>query len=366
MKTAKKLIMVILAIGSIISYAATPIITVQIHWDSSIGESKAWYVGGKKASDSNPGTKKAPFATISKAAKLLKEGDTCYIRSGIYRETIVPENSGSEGKPIVFTSDGNVDVTISGNDKVKGKWTFYSGKIYKKSIVLPVRGYNDAITGNTSLLANQVFVDGKMMIEARWPNIADSDDLLNRADFRPILKDRWIRGATLTDASIPEISGGWTGGTIWFLGWYVPGSSTISASSPGQIKFPSNANDNKHDYYYLTGRLGALDTEKEWFYDGTYLYFWAPGGRSPANVEVKKRNYAFDLSDKSHITIRNISMFASTVTTNSNSTNIVLDRLKILYNSHFITIPNTQSTQAHVNETGVRLMGANKIGRAHV
>ena len=87
----------------------------------------AYYVGGKNASDGNPGTKKAPFATISKAASILKEGDTCYIRAGIYRETVVPKNSGSSGKPIVFTSDGGVDVIISGADEVNDGWTVYSG-----------------------------------------------------------------------------------------------------------------------------------------------------------------------------------------------------------------------------------------------
>jgi hypothetical protein len=361
MKTAKELIKFTSVIGLIVCCAAKPIKTVQILKDVSIRESTAYYVGGEKASDSNPGTKKAPFATITKAAELLKGGETCYIRSGIYRETVVPKNSGSSGKPIVFTSDGNVDVTISGADKVNSGWKIYSGNIYKKTIALPVTGYNDAITGNSSLLANQVFVDGKMMIEARWPNISNSDDLLNRADFRPVPKGGWVSGATLTDVGIPDISGGWTGGTIWFLGWYLPNSGTITSSSPGQIKFPSNASDNKHDYYYLTGRLGALDAEKEWFYDGTSLYLWAPGGSSPANVEVKMRNYGLDLSDKSYITVRNISMFASTITTNSKSTNISLDRLRVQYNSHFVTIPSGNSIGARTNETGVRLVGANSV-----
>jgi hypothetical protein len=141
-------------------------------------------------------------------------------------------------------------------------------------------------------LANQVFVDGKMMMEARWPNLADSDDLLNRADFRPIAKDAWTAGAggtaILRDSGIPEIPGGWAGGTIWYIGWYQPQSSTIAASSAGQIEFPSKAPEKFRDSYYLTGKLGALDAEKEWFYDGTKLYLWAPGGGPPANVEVKR------------------------------------------------------------------------------
>ena len=199
-----------------------------------------YYVGGKNASDRNPGTKKAPFATISKAASILKEGDTCFIRAGIYRETVVPKNSGSSGNPIVFTSDGGVDVIISGADEANDGWTVYSGNIYQKTIALPVTGYIDAITGNSSLLANQVFVDGKMMIEARWPNISNSDDLMNRADFAPVPKDGWIsgEGTTLQDPDIPDIPGGWTGGTIWIIGWYVPGTSDITAYFGRADKIP--------------------------------------------------------------------------------------------------------------------------------
>jgi hemerythrin len=334
-----------------------------------------YYVGGKNASDENRGTKDAPFATISRAASILKEGDTCYIRAGIYRETVAPKNSGSPGKPIVFTSDGGVDVTISGADKANGGWTVYRGNIYQKTIALPVTGYIDEITGNTSLLANQVFVDGKMMIEARWPNISNSDDLMNRADFALVPKDGWKsdEGTTLRDPDIPDIPGGWTGGTIWMIGWYVPGTSTISSSSAGQIKFPLTRHDEFHDSYYLTGRLGALDTRKEWFYDGTTLYMWAPDDGIPANAEVKMRNYAFDLSDKSFITISNISIFAATITTNSNSTNIILDRLKFQYISHFVTLPPVPEeylkrysltnavTHSHHHDSGVRLMGANSV-----
>jgi hypothetical protein len=334
-----------------------------------------FYVGGQNASDKNPGTKKAPFATISKAASILNGGDTCFIRAGIYRETVVPKNSGSPGKPIVFTSDGGVDVIISGADKANGGWTVYSGNIYQKAITLPVAGYADAITGNSSLLANQVFVDGKMMIEARWPNISDSDDLLNRADFAPVPKDGWknIEISTLKDNNIPDIPGGWTDGTIWIIGWYVANTRNITASSAGQIKFPLVIGDEFHDSYYLTGRLGALDTEKEWFYDGKMLYLWAPDGDIPGNVEVKMRNYAFDLSDKSYIIVSNISVFAATITTNSNSSNIILDRLKMQYISHFVTLPpvpgeylqlyNLQNavTHSHFHDSGVRLMGTNCV-----
>ena len=153
-----------------------------------------FYVGGDGASDRNPGTASQPFATIQKAADVAAAGDCVNIRPGIYRETVVPANSGPPGQPITFQPDGDAQVTVSGADLVDGDWTVYSGQIYQTAIALPLTGYGEQITGNETLLANQVFVDGKMMMEARWPNLADSDDLLNRADFRPIAKDAWTAG----------------------------------------------------------------------------------------------------------------------------------------------------------------------------
>ncbi len=229
-----------------------------------------FYVGGDGASDRNPGTASQPFATIQKAADVAAAGDFVNIRPGIYRETVVPANSGTPGQPVTFQPDGDAEVTVSGADLVDCDWTVYSGHIYQTAIALPLTGYGEQITGNATLLANQVFVDGKMMIEARWPNLADSDDLLNRLDFRPIAKDAWTAGpggtsAILSDAGIPEIPGGWAGGTIWYIGWFIPQTSTIAASSAGQVAFPSKASEKFRDSYYLTGKLGALDAEKEWF-----------------------------------------------------------------------------------------------------
>jgi hypothetical protein len=105
---------------------------------------------------------------------------------------------------------------VSGADLVDGDWTVYSGQIYQTAIALPLTGYGEQITGNETLLANQVFVGGKMMIEARWPNLADSDDLLNRADFRPIAKDAWTAGP---------------GGTAQYSGMRV--SRRFPAAGPG-------------------------------------------------------------------------------------------------------------------------------------
>ena len=166
--------------------------------------------------------------------------DVVSIRPGIYRETIVPANSGTPGQPVTFQPDGDAEVTVSGADLADGGWTVYRGRS-QKAVALPLTGYGEQITGNATLLANQVFVGGKMMIEARWPNLANSDDLLNRADFRPIAKGAGRPGragpAHTPGCGDPEIPGGWAGGTIWYIGWFVPQTSTIAASRPDRSSF---------------------------------------------------------------------------------------------------------------------------------
>ena len=196
-----------------------------------------YYVGGPGASDRNPGTVSQPFATIQKAASVAVAGDSVNIRGGIYRETIVPANSGAPGQPVTFQPDGDAEVTVSGADTANGGWAVYRGNVYQKTIALPVTGYRERITDNSTLLANQVFVGSKMMIEARWPNVANSDDLLNRADFRPVPKDGWTTGAgtTLRDAEIPDIPGGWTGGTSISLSTTQSGVTVTLASYDSEV-----------------------------------------------------------------------------------------------------------------------------------
>lgn len=53
------------------------------------------FVGGNNASDANPGTASAPFATIQAAANVATPGTEVRIRDGIYRETVVPAYSGT-------------------------------------------------------------------------------------------------------------------------------------------------------------------------------------------------------------------------------------------------------------------------------
>jgi hypothetical protein len=57
------------------------------------------------AADTNPGTREAPFKTIGEACEIARAGDTVLIRPGIYRESLIPRNSGGPGNPIIFRGE---------------------------------------------------------------------------------------------------------------------------------------------------------------------------------------------------------------------------------------------------------------------
>src|SRR5262245_5454261 len=93
-----------------------------------------YFVGGAGASDSNPGTASQPFATIQKAASVAQPGDVVNVRSGTYRETITPTNSGTGGNPITYQAEPGATVIISGANPVTSAWSVHSGNIYKTTI----------------------------------------------------------------------------------------------------------------------------------------------------------------------------------------------------------------------------------------
>jgi hypothetical protein len=77
------------------------------------------------AADTNPGTREAPFKTLAKACEVARAGDTVLIRPGIYRESLIPRNSGEPGKPIIFRGEPMAredadHAIIKGSDPVSG------------------------------------------------------------------------------------------------------------------------------------------------------------------------------------------------------------------------------------------------------
>ena len=82
----------------------------------------AEYFVSPSGKDSNPGTAKAPFATISKAAEIVQAGDIVTIRSGVYRESVNISKKGTAKKPIIFRGAPGETAVITGGYLVTTPW----------------------------------------------------------------------------------------------------------------------------------------------------------------------------------------------------------------------------------------------------
>jgi hypothetical protein len=299
-----------------------------------IGQS-VYYVA-PTGDDGQPGTIDRPFRTIQAFADIALPGDTCYIRAGTYRETVTPARSGHASAPITYQAYPGETVTISGVDPVSGAWTQHSGSIYRTTSM-----NWDLGTGR-----NQIFVDGVAMIEARWPN---TDDIM-QPNLESIDSGSTVSGSTLTlrDADLTQGSNYWVGGIIHGI-WdvrYHAATAQINASTSGQLTATldcgNRGDPSSNGEYYIVGPFSQLDQAGEWFYDGgsSTLYLWTLGGGTPANhfIEAKARDVAFNCDGLSHIIIKDVGVFGANLTTDADSSHLVVDGIVGRYLSHYTVI----------------------------
>jgi len=108
--------------------------------------------------DSHSGTSiTEPFQTNGRASQMLQPGDTCWIRAGVYRETIRLSKQGQKNKPFTFARYMEERVIVDGSDPVLSPWVKDHNGIWEAKI-----------TSTGPIEA--VFCDGRMMMEAREPN----------------------------------------------------------------------------------------------------------------------------------------------------------------------------------------------------
>ena len=316
------------------------------------------YYVSPAGNDSNSGTLALPFKTVQHCADMVQPGGSCILRKGVYRETVTPPVSGASGFPIVFKSYPGETATISGADLLTGSWLQGNGSIYKTS----------GMGWSLGAGKDQIFVNGKAMMEARWPNAED----VMKPNFNKIDTGSSVSSmvATVNSSALTQPDGYWNG-ALMHATWdprYYAATGTVSSSFLGKLNVNLTTTPAGYIYsyglYYLTGSLNALDSATEWYYDKvtSTLYLWAPNGDSPANytVEAKKRDMAFDLSGKSNIVLKNLNIFASSILTSPESHNLTLDTLNLKYVSHYTLLNGTMAAgEAGIKNTGVVLDGSN-------
>ena len=271
--------------------------------------------------DKNPGTCEKPFRTLARAALHAEGGDTVILREGIYRETLIVLHSGTEAQPLTFMAADEEAVVISGADLV-GSWKPYKGSILQTKVPKVLDpGFN------------QVFLNGRMMHQARFPN-ETSTDL-----HRPTCIKMSASDSRITSPLLTQPDGFWNGGFVVGLfghRWTIQcaqikdyKAGTLSLAGKSQPWYKETGQG------HVSGVLGALDAPGEWHIEDGRLYFWMPDGidMTSACVEVKRRTLCIDYNGQSHVKVKGINVTKGSVRLIGNS--CTLENSRVIYPSHF-------------------------------
>jgi len=312
----------------------------------------------KSGSDSNSGTStNLSFLTIQKAASVMVAGDTCYVLSGTYRETVTPAHSGTSAAPITFAAYPGAIPIVSGADVLNLTWSLYSNSIYMAT---------------TTSEINQLFVDGYMMNIARWPN-ATVDQLL----YAPRSIPTSVTPTSLTDTHLPTNNVNLVGAYMQFFPdeYGNPGyealTRQITTWSPSTRTFGwsgsvSNGTSfyQTDNYYYVYGALCLLDIPTEWYYSSfsNTLYLWCADNATPANhiVETKNRTSAFTLDNLSYVTVNGLFVFGAGISM-ANTTQCVVNNCNLIYVQHNMTADWTKDVPIANQVSGTGSMWINSV-----
>ncbi|WP_044914082.1 right-handed parallel beta-helix repeat-containing protein [Butyrivibrio sp. WCE2006] len=119
------------------------------------------------------GSETRPFKTINDAAKIAKAGDEVVVRPGIYREHVIPVNSGTEDARITYRSEKPLEAVITGAELITGwkkeKGTVWSARI-SNSIFGDFNPYKERVYGDWYFSpkirhTGSVFINDLMMYE---------------------------------------------------------------------------------------------------------------------------------------------------------------------------------------------------------
>jgi PDZ domain len=233
--------------------------------------------------DRNPGTALEPLRTLHAAqlaARELKKrrsGElSVYFRAGTYYlpETVVftPADSGAQEAPMVYASYPGEHAILSGGNRIQPVWTPYRDGILQT----PVPPGTDT---------DQLFVNGKRQVLARYPNYDSNAKYLNG----------WAE-----DAISPERVKRWAdprGGYIHALHEYLWGSlhyEVTGKDANGNLTYKGGWQTNRpapmhKEYRYVENIFEELDAPGEWFLDKKQhiLYYYPPHGLDLKNAVVE-------------------------------------------------------------------------------
>ncbi len=304
-----------------------------------------------------------PYSTVQAAVDAASSGDIIVIHQGTYREEVNINVNGLTIQP-----NGSDEVIMNGCEPLLS-WTDEGDGVYSTTMDWDV---------TESLQCNQIFVDGVMMHEVRWPKQPVNNNLVSNPVFGVLegihTNDENTRNRDLVDDDIAgESDARWEGARIYInlsnpkhmkdgQGWtgvvYSKSGNEINVRTKGDtmgVKFTGDNNwgvDSATQYYLFrptpsavaaSGGVTALLGNGEWWKNGNTLYVKTPDGSAPAStessanlIEAKKYPYTFRPEGSigssnvlKNVTIKDLKLFATSITTDNDYNYYKYDNTKV-------------------------------------
>ncbi|RED61883.1 PDZ domain-containing protein [Cohnella lupini] len=254
--------------------------------------------------DSGTGSEQQPFATLQRAqteariAAKLGNPVRVWVREGTYylSETLrfLPEDSGSADALVIYEAAHGEKVTISGAMKLDLQWSAYEGEIKQSKSVPP------------GLKLDQLFVNGRQMHMARYPNFNEHTRIMN---------------GYAKDCIDPKRVANWKnprGGYVHAMHKHLWGDYRYRITGKDHndvLELEGGWQNNRlmgmHDEYrYVENIFEELDAPGEWFYDEVseelYVYPYPDLNLEEADIEGVRLTHLIEFSGSEHSPVRHI------------------------------------------------------------
>lgn len=232
--------------------------------------------------DANSGSKKKPVATLSRARDLVrplagKESCAVILQEGVYRlsEPISfgPADSGSKDAPVRYKAASGAEVVLTGAGLISSSWKLWKDGIYRSQV-----GKMDTI--------DQLFVDGKRQIMARYPDLGAGYVVAANHKPRGGKAGNAPYDGCTADAWSASKAKEWSDPTGAFMHgmhaglWGSQHYRVLGKQDNGELLFEGGWQNNRASsphgsYRMIENVFEELDAPGEWYHDskGGWLYY---------------------------------------------------------------------------------------------
>lgn len=245
------------------------VISLLCLWSVSVSAwSREIYVS-PSGSDTAPGSRENPVATLQRALDLGKgsygrDSVTIFLRQGTYRQSepvvIGPDCSGTERFPVKIAAYPGEKAVITSSRALDCEWRPYEGDMLVADI-----------PGGASLRFDRLFADGTLQTMARYPNRNPDVNIFEGYAPDAIAPERVARWMNPAGGYVHAMhSSEWGGYQYLIEGKEADGKLKLSAG------FQNNRMAGMHPQFRMVENVfEELDAPGEWFFDaaGSRLYY---------------------------------------------------------------------------------------------